>query len=156
MKKKIKITLLLSFFVLLLSSCEINGPTIDLSSVPLSLRKTLYINYEAGLGTVTFSTTKIDVVRGGTSDFGDSSTNTMYLGFYNDAAEFDTDRLTNLGYSITAAGSTSAQLILTCTKAGASTIKYIFNISNPDIWVEKKVDNVTDSSYATVLTWDPF
>ncbi|MGD1820743.1 MAG: hypothetical protein ACPKOI_12810 [Pleomorphochaeta sp.] len=154
MKKKIKITLLLSFFVLLLSSCEFNIPTIDLSNVPSSMTGVLYINYEPGLGTATFTSDKIDVKRGTQSDFGDDDTDAMYLGFYNDAAEFDTDRLTDLGYSISTSFSVANNtLVLICTKPDSPTIKYIFDISPWDIMVSKTINDVADSSYATFLTW---
>ncbi len=139
---------------ILFESCTLD-PTSDLSQVPFSLRKTLLINFEIGLGTVTFSTSDINVVRGSQTDFGDSSTDAMYLGFGEDAEEFDTSRLIGLGYSLTTTYSSSTNVFtLICTKFNSPTLSYIFNISSWDIGVSKYVDGSKDTNYSTVLTWD--
>lgn len=144
MIKKLKIFLLLIISTLFILSCEIS-PTIDLSNVPSNLRRTLLINYQVNIGTVTFSTSEINVVLGSQSSS---------FGTY--ALEFDSSTLISNGYSLTTAylNTTIPVFTLICTKQNSPTLKYVFTLYSEDIWVAKFVDNVLASSYATVLTWD--
>ncbi|MCH3917610.1 MAG: hypothetical protein LKE40_09130 [Spirochaetia bacterium] len=156
-KGNVQMTCLLCFVASFFIGCNIgtDGVGNNIDDIPGNLKTVKYINYTPSLGDVSVTDDEIDIT------ITENSADASEREFQDGAREIDTGDLLVAGYTLDDAYqelSGTCIYTLVCTKPGADTLTFVFDIYHPyDTLVYKFVGNeeidLSTATPITFLTW---